>query len=223
MSKILPEDKVYYCEQYITGKMNMQHIGKILNVSPESVRTWIKQYQAFGAEVFYKTGYTHYTGELKLKAVEDYQNGSISQIDICNKYKIKSKTQLQRWILKYNSHEELKSSKKGGYLFMTKGRKTSFKERIEIVQHCIANNHNYSATAEAYHISYQQARNYTIKYEKYGIEGLKDKRGHHKSLDEMSELERLRAENKLLKAEKERAEMEISFLKKLEEIERRWD
>ena len=60
-------------------------------------------------------------------------------------------------------------------------------------------------------------------YEKYGIEGLKDKRGHHKSLDEMSELERLRAENKLLKAEKERAEMEISFLKKLEEIERRWD
>jgi len=38
---------------------------------------------------------------------------------------------------------------------------------------------------------------------------------------EMSQLERLRAENKLLRAEKERAEMEASFLKKLSEIERR--
>lgn len=37
----------------------------------------------------------------------------------------------------------------------------------------------------------------------------------------MSELEKLRAEIKILRAEKQHAEMEISFLKKLEEIERR--
>ena len=42
-----------------------------------------------------------------------------------------------------------------------------------------------------------------------------------KSENMMSELERLRAEVKLLKAEKKRAEMEASFLKKLDEIERR--
>ena len=53
------------------------------------------------------------------------------------------------------------------------------------------------------------------------MEALRDRRGKRKSLDEMSELERLRAENKILKAEKERAEMEVSFLKKLKEIERR--
>ena len=46
-------------------------------------------------------------------------------------------------------------------------------------------------------------------------------RGKRKSPNEMSELEKLRAEVKILKAEKERAEMEASFLKKLEEIERR--
>ena len=45
--------------------------------------------------------------------------------------------------------------------------------------------------------------------------------GIRKRPDEMSELEKLRAEVKILKAEKERAEMEASFLKKLEEIERR--
>lgn len=53
------------------------------------------------------------------------------------------------------------------------------------------------------------------------MEALRDKRGKRKNPDEMNELESLRAEVKILRAEKERAEMEASFLKKLEEIERR--
>lgn len=60
-----------------------------------------------------------------------------------------------------------------------------------------------------------------LKYEDGGVDALQDRRGKRKSEDMMSELERLRAEVKLLKAEKKRAEMEASFLKKLEEIERR--
>ena len=67
----------------------------------------------------------------------------------------------------------------------------------------------------------QQARSYTVKYETGGVEALRDNRGKRKSPDEMNELEKLRAEVKILKAEKERAEMEASFLKKLDEIERR--
>ncbi len=104
---------------------------------------------------------------------------------------------------------------------MTKGRKTTFDERVEIVRYCLANDHNYARTAEEYQVSYQQARNYTIKYETNGVEALRDKRGKRKDPDNMSEVERLRAEVKILRAEKERAEMEASFLKKLGEIERR--
>ena len=103
---------------------------------------------------------------------------------------------------------------------MTKGRKTSFDERVEIVQYCIAHDRNYAEAAEKYKVSYQQARNYTIKYEAGGVEALKDRRGRSKSPEEMSELEKLRAENKILRAEKERVEMEVSFLKKLDAIER---
>lgn len=104
---------------------------------------------------------------------------------------------------------------------MTKGRKTTFDERVEIVQYCIAHDHNYAETAAKYSISYQQARNYTIKYETGGVEALRDRRGRVKPMGELSELEKLRAENKILRAEKKRAEMEVSFLKKLDEIERR--
>ena len=101
---------------------------------------------------------------------------------------------------------------------MTNGRKTTIKERIEIAAYCIAHDHNYAETAEKYKVSYQQARIYTIKYETKGIEALQDRRGRTKPTVEMTELERLRAENKLLRAEKEYVEMEISFLN---EIERR--
>ncbi len=96
---------------------------------------------------------------------------------------------------------------------MTKGRKTTFDERVEIVQYCIAHNHNYAETAKKYQVSYQQVRNYTVKYESGGVEALRDNRGKRKNSDEMNELEKLRAEIKILKAEKERAQMEASFLK----------
>lgn len=89
---------------------------------------------------------------------------------------------------------------------MTKGRKTTFEERVEIVQYCISHTHNYTETAEKFCTSYQQARNYTLKYEEKEIEGLRDKRGKRKPQDEMNELEKLHAK-------KEWAEMEIFFLK----------
>ena len=105
---------------------------------------------------------------------------------------------------------------------MTKGRKTTFEERVEdSFEYCIKHSHSYSETAKKFHISYQQARSYTIRYEENGVDGLQDKRGKRKSPEEMTEVAKLRAEVRLLRAEKRRAEIEISFLKKLEEIERR--
>ena len=104
---------------------------------------------------------------------------------------------------------------------MTKGRNTTFDERVEIVEYCIAHNRNYAETAEKYKISYQQARSYTVKYDNGGVEALQDRRGKPKSKEDMTELERLRAENRILRAEKERVQMEVDFLKKLDELERR--
>ena len=74
---------------------------------------------------------------------------------------------------------------------------------------------------EKYQVSYQQIYQWTWKYQSNGAEGLIDKRGKRKPETEMSELEKLRAENKLLQAEKRRAQLEAAFLKKLDEIERR--
>ncbi|MDT2288829.1 hypothetical protein P7H17_26115 [Paenibacillus larvae] len=59
------------------------------------------------------------------------------------------------------------------------------------------------------------------KYLTSGVDALQDRRGKRKSEDEMSEVEKLRARNKLLQAENRRKQMEIDLLKKLDEIERR--
>ena len=219
--KVSVVDKIYAVNLYLDGKESQRRIADMFDVSFASVQQWIRNYESMGANAFTLKGNKKYSKELKQQAVLDYLAGCSSQDDICKKYGIRSKGKLQTWIKKYNDHEELKSSGTGESIVMTKGRKTTFEERVEIVQYCIAHDRNYAQTAEQYQVSYQQARNYIVKYEAGGVEALRDNRGKRKSPNEMSELEKLRAEVKILKAEKARAEMEASFLKKLEEIERR--
>lgn len=219
--KVSVEDKIYAVNLYLDGKESQHRIASMFDVSIASVQQWIRNYESMGADAFTLKGNKKYSKELKQQAVLDYLTGHGSQDDICKKYGIRSKSKLQIWIKKYNGHEELKSSGTGGNTIMTKGRKTTFEERVDIVQYCIAHDHNYAETSEKYQVSYQQARSYTIKYESGGVAALKDNRGKRKNPDEMTELERLRAEVKILRAEKAHAEMEVSFLKKLKEIERR--
>lgn len=218
------KDKLHAVKEYLDGNLSICAIAKKYCVNQESFRLWLAKYHAKGTNAFIRTGHnSSYTVEFKQKVINSWLVGEGSFLELAIKYKIPSKETVRKWVLKYNDHEKLKASGTGGCPIMTKGRKTTFDERVEIVQYCIAHEHNYFETADKYQISYQQARNYTVRYESSGVDGLQDRRGKHKSEDEMSELERLRAENRILRAEKERAEMEASFLKKLEEIERRWD
>ena len=57
------------------------------------------------------------------------------------------------------------------------------------------------------------------KYDTVGEEGLSDKRGHHKTDDEVDELERLRRENLRLKRQLEEKDMVVELLKKVKEFE----
>jgi transposase len=105
---------------------------------------------------------------------------------------------------------------------MTKGRNTTYEERLKIVSYCIEHGNDYTAAVEKYGVSYQQIYSWVRKYNENGAEGLVDKRGKRKSESEMTELEKLRAENRLLEARNRRLELECAVLKKLEEIEGRW-
>lgn len=220
-SRFSKEKRLECVLRCVEGKDSICHTAKITGISERTLRTWIRNYKSLGVDGLNTTSKNaSYSEELKNKAVKDYLDGKGSQDDVCKNYGIRSRSQLINWIIKYNNHEKLKSSKSGGVAIMTKGRKTSFDERVEIVKYYIEQGQNYSETAQKFNVSYQQVYIWTKKYLEQGVESLIDGRGRRKTEDELSETEKLRAKNKLLEAEIRRKQMEIDFLKKLEEIER---
>lgn len=220
-NKIYPEQKITAVKSFLKGEGSQRSIANQLGISYQAFQEWIRNYKSMGADAFTMVGNKKYSAELKYFAVKDYLVGQGSLDDICLKYGIRSKNKLHRWIIKYNSHEAFKTSGTGGTIIMTKGRITTYNERIEIVQYCIEHENNYAETSKKYQVSYHQVYSWMRKFEGKGVEGLLDRRGRTKPEYEMTELEKLRAENRLLKAENKRKEMEMSFLKKLDEIERR--
>ncbi|MGY3751159.1 helix-turn-helix domain-containing protein [Vagococcus acidifermentans] len=100
-------------------------------------------------------------------------------------------------------------------------KKVTFQERIEIVEFTIAHELDYQAAIKKYEVSYQQVYNWVKKYEKFGIDSLQDRRGHNKSKEELSEIDKLKLENKQLKARNLYLEMEKDLEKKLQELNRR--
>jgi transposase-like protein len=220
--KVSGSAKIAAIEKYLRGEDSLNHLASLLNVSWTSIKQWLQTYQSLGPNGLLSTSLnTAYSSELKKTAVEEYLAGSGSHMEICKKHSVKSTRQLRAWILKYNGHEKLKTSGTGGTPIMTKGRATTYDERIEIVKFCIEHQHNYAQTSQKFQVSYQQVYSWANKYLRSGVEALQDKRGKRKTEDEMSEVEKLRAQNKLLQAENRRNQMEIDLLKKLEEIKRR--
>lgn len=105
---------------------------------------------------------------------------------------------------------------------MKQGRETTLEERLEIVKDCLASGKNYGEMALKYQVSYQQVRNWTLRFEEMGKAGLEDRRGKRKK-DQAprTELEKAQIEIEQFKHKLYLAEMERDLLKKLDEIERR--
>ena len=221
--KVSLEDKLSAVEKYKRGEGSQASIARECGVEKSSFRLWLVNYEAMGPDGLKSScKNSTYSEKQKAEAVGSYLRGEGSLLEICKRFSIRSSMILRNWIKAYNGHKELRAT--GGRergIYMTKGRTTTLDERIEIVSHCISNGKDYGATIEKHGVSYQQIYSWVSKYEKKGIDGLIDKRGKRTPLNEMNEVERLRAELKILQAENKRKEMEIAVLKKVQEIERR--
>ena len=219
--RLVAEKKIEIVEEYIAGKIGLASVLQKCGISNQTFYDWVRLYKAWGSEWLIPSSRKRkYSAELKQCAVEEYLYGTNSLIGICEKYNISGHSMVQQWIKKYNSHEDFKRPNSGGVIYMAKGRKTTQEERIEIVSHCIANNNDYGLTTEKYSISYQQIYTWVRKYEAGGVEALSDRRGKRKDESAMTDVERLRAQLKLQKAENLRLQMENDLLKKLEALER---
>lgn len=222
-SKFTYKEKKRAVEDYLNGRESYTESFRKLGVAESSFQEWLRRYETEGEKgLRAQLGYTRYTQEQKKSAVMAYLAGQGSLSTICSTYEIKHPGVLIYWIKLYNDHKELRSSRGiGSEILMIKGRKTTQEERIEMVSECIVQNKNYTQIMDKYGVSYPQIYSWVKKYEENGTDALLDKRGKRKAIEEMTENEKLQAENRLLIARTKRLELEIEVLKKLKELERK--
>ncbi|QRG69427.1 helix-turn-helix domain-containing protein [Brevibacillus choshinensis] len=223
MSKVqfTASEKLAILLEIDSGQIGVMAAAKTYGNSKTTVVKWRRRYEVYGYKGLEIQSYNRtYSVELKLQAVQDYLTGHYSQYEIIDKYKIASRTQLKNWVDKYNGHSSLKSYNEGAKA-MTKGRATTWQERIDIVHYCLAHKHDYQETASQYQVSYQQVYQWVKKYEDGGLDALQDRRGRKKPVEELTETEQEKMAMKKLEYENERLRAEIAFLKKLQEFQRR--
>ena len=220
-SKIDPTEKVKIVERLLADEISVSEAARLTDVDKASIRRWRNLYLADGpTALMAQRNNKVYSQELKLQAVHEYLDGKSSQADIVQKYHLRSSRQLRDWINVYTTHGEIKSRGSGGGSYMRKARQTTPEERLEIVQDCLANDKNYGAMALKYNCSYQQVRNWVLRYEKMGSAGLEDRRGRRAGTQPArTPEEELRDKIAELEQRNRALQMENDLLKKVRELE----
>lgn len=221
MTKHTLDERIQAVLSVIEDKKPVSTIAREYGVSQTTIQTWVRKYEADGADGLEETkGWKKYSQELKTEAVEYYLNGKGGLKPTCKKFNISDPSVLRRWIKHYTSGKGNKSTGKGRST-LKNGRKTTFKERIEIVQYTVAHDFDYQQAADNYQVSYQQVYSWVRKYQQDGEQALQDRRG--KSLEskpDLTEEEKLQLHIKKLEHRNQYLEAENGLLKKLKEIER---
>ncbi|MFQ9509812.1 MAG: helix-turn-helix domain-containing protein [Lachnospiraceae bacterium] len=221
MPKYNAEFKEKIAKEYLSGEGSTRYLGMKYGVNARTVWDWAMKYKEQGITGFIpQLGCKCYSSKFKLKCVELYISGEMYVSEIVSKYNISDASILKRWIKCYNANRELKDYNPKREVYMAEARrKTTIEERKKIVEYCIKHNRDYKGTASIYDVSYSQVYSWIKKYDANGEEGLSDKRGHHKTDDQVDELERLRRENLRLKRQLEEKDMVVELLKKVKEFE----
>ena len=217
-----PEFCAKISQEYLDGIGSYNYLANKYNIGSTTLKGWVSKYRMYGIAAFNTgVGNASYSADFKKMCVKAVLDGEGSVDDIVVKYNISSRRLLRSWISRYNANRELKDYIPKREIYMAEARrKTTIDERKEIVKYCIEHNRDYKGTACLYDISYNQIYSWVKKYDSFGEEGLTDKRGRHKTDDEVDELERLRRENARLKRQLEEKDMLTELLKKVQEFER---
>lgn len=211
------EEKLKICDLYEEGVESLEGLAKQFSTSKGTIELLVFKYRNFGAEALkMQRQHKGYSESFKNEVIAAYRNGEGSYSDLAIKYRINNPSLITRWVLGYNNIKTTYSGS-GGVNIMA--RKTTLEERIEIIQYLIKHELDYHGTAIKFNVSYQQVYTWYKKYQALGVNGLNDKRGRKKQVQELSELEQLRRENERLKRDLYLSEAAKEVFKKKQELE----
>lgn len=200
-SKFTANDRLTIISEIDNGIHTIAEESRLHQVSTKTISRWRQFYARNGiAGITERKANVKYTKAFKLKVVNLFLSNKASAAELTIRFGLRTNRLITNWVTQYNESGKLEASpKKRRTPRMT--RSTTFEERKEIVKFCLDNGRKLTATAIKFNVTYQQVRNWVVKFEANGEDGLKDKRGHHKSDDQLTEIERLRRENSKLKSE----------------------
>jgi len=221
--KFSKEIKIKACQDYKNGRGSFRSIAKSIGANEEVVRRWCSVYEEHGED-----GFTHsktnrcYSKEFKEQIVKSYESGKTSISELSARHNI-SDSVLRSWLQKEYNGIEQTDYKLKGEIYTMKSRKTTFQERVDIVNWILENNMNYAEAAGKYGIRYSLLYSWVRKYEADGANALEHKKRGPKGIDNssMSETERLTYELEHERTLRKQAEFKLEVLKKKEEIEKR--
>jgi transposase-like protein len=221
-NKYTKEIKLKAILDYEKGVKSIIQLCNELDCSHMSIRAWIRGYRALGDDFFNNKTNRSYTEEFKLMVIKDYLLGNGSSYDLAQKYKIPSKAIVLDWVSKYNKGKDIKKYNPKPEVYKMKARKTTFEERIEIVNYCLENNKNFKETADKYNIPYNLVYQWVKRYESDGkiALGYTRKGPKPKVILPSTPEESAQAEIERLKRELARKELEIEILKKKQYFEK---
>ena len=187
------EFKLKLVKEHIEKGTSYWKLGKKYGIEANIIRRWGYTFETRGEEGLehHDSNLCNYSAELKQKVVQEYLAGGITQKALASKYGILAPSTINLWVKVYNNHEELTDSRLKGEYLMVKdntSRKTTLEERITIVEYCTANANNYALAAKEFNCSYNQVYFWVKKYETHGVDGLYDRRGRSKPIEELTDV-----------------------------------
>ena len=218
-SKFTALEKLKLLEDFQQSDLPRATYARQHGINKDTFARWSMRYQRDGLEGLEEAKKNnHYSKELKQIVVFAYLNGEGTYEKLTEKYGLRNVAQAKAWVDKYNGDKPLTASPSRKQVSNMR-RKTTFEERIEVVEYVVKHKHSYTEAAEHFQVSYQQARSWVLKAKNGGYEGLVDNRGHHKPESELTDLDKANLRIRQLEAELKDKELVEQFVKKFLELQ----
>lgn len=205
--------KLCAVKEYLEGAGSLNKIAKKYGVCRSTLQKWLQNYEMFGESgLKHRVQNQHYSEALKRQAVEAYLSGHLSIETVCKKYQLRSRTQLEQWVMWYNGQKDFRVPGR-----RRKGVRTTMRDhqkQKEAVVYCIEHGKDYKATANKFHCTYQQIYGWVRRYHAGGLEKLS---GSHK--ENQRKLSKIIEENKRLKAKESLLELELAVRRRLQQCQ----
>ena len=213
---------IEYIELYLDGtSFRALREDYELDLNESTFRLYLDKYLQHGTTGILRSQKNrNYSKIFKHQVVQEYFNSNLSYKGLSVKYNIPSDRTIRNWVMRYTEGKENRTYSPKLEVYQMKSRKTTYEERIEIVEYVINHQLSYKDAAEKFKVSYTNVYSWTRKYKQFGQKALEDNRGKKKTSEAQTGEEQLKAEIEALRVRNQWLEMEVETLKKQEQMER---